>query len=174
MILAQTPLDWAELLQHSALVAFALAAGGTGFWLLKREYGAGGNRDKLMASRIACDGKNSETMAGNRTTLVQLKDLAANQQQLCGRHAVALEIVGTELVGVEGKLDKAVDATAAMANQWGNKNHKEYQTVPVLDAMLHTIDAAEALAAKCGCECGEELRALRGKIADEKTQMQRG
>ena len=162
------------MLNHSVAIGVLVFIGSAAMWWLKRTYGADGTATKLAESRIACDEKNSETMAGNRTTLVQLKDLAANQQQLCGRHAVALEIVGTELVGVEGKLDKAVDATAAMATQWGNKNHKEYQTVPVLDAMLHTIDAAEALAAKCGCECGDELRALRGKIADEKTQMQRG
>ena len=175
MIFAQTPLvNWPEMLNHSVALAVLAFIGTLIMMYYKRTYGVDGTDTKESASRVENNAKNSETLAASQVTLVELKDLAARQQQLCGIHSTGIVQITTELTAVEDKLDITVDATEAMANQWGDKNHKEYRTEPVINSILHAIDTVEKLTAKCDSDYSEDLRLLRAKIQDEKTQMQRG
>ena len=171
---AQAPMIWPEILQHSALVGVVLFFGYGLAYITKRLFGEDGiitNQTTIASASLV---KTTETLVAQTITLDKLEANATAQQGLCVRHAAALETVGVELDGVEGKLDKTVDATTTMAEQWGGRNHHEYKTGPILDAMLHAIDTAESLAMKCNCECGDEMRSLRGKIAEVKEHMQRG
>jgi hypothetical protein len=126
-------------------------------WWLRRTYGKDGTDTKKNETDIACLLKNTETLA-------KLEANATRQLDSCGRHLVDLE-------HVDDKLTQTVDATGKMASQWGDKNHREYRTPPILDALMHMVYTAGVLSDKEGRDCKQELLELRTNLESIKTRM---
>jgi hypothetical protein len=176
LILAQLPIPegWAEVLNHSVAIGVIMFIGFVAVWWLKRTYGVDGTATKESEARIECGLANAKTMAANQITLIELKDLSAKQQQLCGQHASALITVGTELDGLEGKVGRTVIASEKMCDMWAGRNHREYKTSYLVDLAMEAIDTLGQVANKCDLDCAAELQSLRTKAADAKNHMQRG
>ena len=138
--------------------------GGCWLWYLKRTYGKEGTETRRTESSIECEKLNS-------ATLIELKDLAASQQRQCGRHALSMETVETELDSVDGKLDAVIESSKSIADEWADVNHKEFRTPPILDAIVRVIKTVEALEKKGWRDCEGELRELRGEIEEIKARM---
>ena len=187
MILAQTPFDWAEVLNHSVAIGVVLFFGMGLIWLTKRLFGSDG-----IITRSA--ERSAATMEKYGDSLVALTDLNRSQQTLCSAHAGSMKVleqfsermielhtdpestfstVGLreKLEGIDANAKKAVANSMVMAETWAKRNHREYRTPPVLDAMIHIIETAEELAPRCNCDCQTELRSLRQKIEGVKAKM---
>ena len=187
MLIGQTPLEWPEILNHSVAIGVLMFIGTLSFLWYKRTYGVDGTDTKKSANRleceknesanrVECEKKNSDTLAASQVTLVELKDLAAMQQERCGVHANGLAVVATKLGEVDTDAGAARVASETVAKEWGNVNHKEFRTPPMLDALTHTVDMLEKMEIRRGYadECREEFVLLRSQIQEIKREMTRG
>lgn len=192
MILAQTPLAWPEILNHSVAIGVVIFFGLGLTWTFKRLFGIDGVITKSSD-------RNAVMMEKYGETLVELKDLNVSQQQLCSAHAGSMKTlenfsgemirlhndpnstfatvgIKEELSGLKNGVGETIEHSKVMANQWGDKNHKEYRTPPLLDALSHTVDMLEKMEVRRGHadECREEFVLLRSQIADVKKEMTGG
>jgi len=165
-------MNWAELMNHSVAIAVLLFVGTTIRWYLKRTYGKDGTDTKLVEAQTQCELKNSETMAGNATTLVEIKNLAASQQELCRQHVGGLQQVGDELV----QLNQGVQANRESAERFEvlYKSPRHYKTTYLVDLAGELIDTFARIAKKNGLDFDTDLESLRARITAVKHEMHEG
>ena len=104
------------------------------------------------------------------TTLIELKDLHASQQVQCTRHAASME----HMAPIKEGVGRAVEASESVAESWAGQDAEQFKVIPVLDALLKGVDAAEAVTAKCDCDFQNEVRSLRAEILTIKGKIQSG
>ena len=171
MIAQVPPLDWPEMLNHSVAIAVLAFIATWAIAYYKRTYGIEGTDTKESAARVACAKENAKTLAASQVTLVELKDLSARQQTLCGAHANGLVQVTTGLATAEGNAVATRTAAERVNEEWGGVRHEEFRTPPVLDVLFKMVKTAEVVIAKDGSDCEAEFRELRDEITEAKTRM---
>jgi hypothetical protein len=181
LIFAQSSLIPTNVFDHGIAVAAVGFVGWFIIYVTKRTLGEKGiwtlsNENSMKALNV------------NTQTLLDIKTIIRGQQESCEKHAAAMEHICVAEESMGEKLQAAIaEAAASRASieervvavhehttslePWGDLNPREFRTPPVLDAMLHTIDTAEKLAAKCDCDCGDELKSLREKIQSVREKM---
>ena len=186
------------------LIGGAAFVGSTLLWIAKQTVGADGYLRKSSERNSETMEKFGETLVEltnlNRSQQ-ELCSAHAGSMKLLERFSETMIELHTDpqstfsTVGLREKMD-SLDAAVVIAaddrkkiieqvnehtgyhenmhNTWGEVNPMEFRVPPVLDAMMHTIETAEGLASKCGCDCTTELRDLRKKIEDVKSKMEGG
>lgn len=104
--------------------------------------------------------RHAKIMESNSETLVKLQAIADNQQTLCTGHSVAIQALGNSAAPMQ-----------ELSRTWGHVNPSEYRVEPAIDSLLHIVDTAAVVSNKCGCNCNEELMALKMKIAEQKSNL---
>ena len=171
-LFGQTPSHWAELLNHSVAIGVLAFIGVTATWWLRRTYGKEGTDTRRAEVQMACEQKNSDTMAANAITLVELKNLAASQQDLCSRHAGALEKVSSGLTQVSDEIKTNADAAEELALKYKSPRH--YKTTYLVDLAGEMVDTFGRIAKNKGLDIDDDLEPLRTKVTEAKLHMHPG
>lgn len=143
MLFAQADVTtWADILEHSPLVGFALFAVWGLSWLGRRAMGADGILIRIGESVMECNAKNSETIA-------KLEETARKQQELCNQHVL---------------LATNVAESAAAMKQWHADPQQPVAAHKVRQGLIQACDSLGRVCHRQGIECSDEIAAVRAKL----------
>ena len=141
MIYAQAPLDWAPIVQNSALAAIVIFAGYGLMWLARRTFGPDGIVTKSLEEQ-------TRALQINTQTLIALKDNAISQHQTC-------ETCSTTLVSLTNAT-KAIDTL-----------HKDPRSMFATQHLTQAALAACDLIEKMHPDNEREVAVIRRKLKGE-------
>ena len=173
-MIAQSPIDWVMTLEHSVTIGVILFCGYGLSWIAIRLFGKEGYTEKM------------------NETLGSIKDLIANQQIICTRHAGAMNEVCAVQQAASKQIDEAIviaagdrkeinstvstilDHTTKM-DMWQRQNVNEFRAVHAFDAILSLVNSAERIAEHLehGDTIMNHIRQAKVEIIEIKSRMQR-
>ena len=140
MTLAQNPIDWAMTLEHSVTLGVILFGGYGLAWIAVRLFGKEG------------------IIAQMNDTMREIKDLIANQQVICTKHAGAMNhicaaeeamsktlgeaivIAASDREDIHAGVQAILDHTTKM-DMWQRQNPNEFKAVHAFDADGYSASA---------------------------------